>query len=172
MSRSMIQQFYTRSRKFLAGRRSQWSVARLPQFTMWARGTDTAVEQNKALDQQIKMFNGLLQAVCAKLLVKIRELDRANGDLQNLMEVSAIPAVFVDEKLLSARRPGTCGRPDKIAARFRLALRDSGERRHPSREGAREGRGIRIADGGRVEAAATPAPVLCDWAETSRPRQS
>jgi two-component system CheB/CheR fusion protein len=48
---------------------------------------------------QLKIFNDLLQAISAKLVVKIRELDRATGDLRNLIRASAIPAIFVDENL-------------------------------------------------------------------------
>jgi len=48
---------------------------------------------------QLKIFNDLLQTVCAKLVLKIRELDLATGDLRNLIKVSAIPAIFVDEYL-------------------------------------------------------------------------
>jgi len=48
---------------------------------------------------QLQIFNDLLQAVCAKLVVKIRELDRAAGELRNLIKASAIPAIFVDENL-------------------------------------------------------------------------
>jgi PAS domain-containing protein len=44
-------------------------------------------------------FNELLQAVCRKLLVKIKELDCVSGELDNLMKVNAIPTIFVDEKL-------------------------------------------------------------------------
>lgn len=48
---------------------------------------------------QLKILNDLLENVCAKLVVKIRELDRATGDLQDFIKVSAIPAIFVDEDL-------------------------------------------------------------------------
>jgi len=48
---------------------------------------------------QLKIFNDLLHTVCAKLVLKIRELDLATGDLRNLIKVSAIPAIFVDEYL-------------------------------------------------------------------------
>jgi two-component system CheB/CheR fusion protein len=48
---------------------------------------------------QLKIFNDLLQNVCAKLVLKIRQLDLATGDLRNLIKVSAIPAIFVDEYL-------------------------------------------------------------------------
>ncbi len=48
---------------------------------------------------QLKIFNDLLHTVCAKLVLKIRELDLATGDLRNLIKVSAIPAIFVDEVL-------------------------------------------------------------------------
>jgi two-component system CheB/CheR fusion protein len=47
----------------------------------------------------LKILNDLVETVCAKLVVKIRELDRATGDLQNLINVTAIPAIFVDENL-------------------------------------------------------------------------
>ena len=56
------------------------------------------VEIQPAADQ-LKIFNDLLQAVSAKLLIKIRELDRACGDLRNLIKVSSIPAIFIDERL-------------------------------------------------------------------------
>ena len=48
---------------------------------------------------QLKIFNDLLHTVCAKLVLKIRELDLATGDLRNLIKVSAILAIFVDEDL-------------------------------------------------------------------------
>jgi two-component system CheB/CheR fusion protein len=41
-----------------------------------------------------------LETVSARLLVKYKELDRANNDLQNLIAVTEIPALFVDENLL------------------------------------------------------------------------
>jgi PAS domain-containing protein len=56
------------------------------------------VQLQPAADQ-LKIFNDLLQAVSAKLLIKIRELDRASGDLRNLLKVSPIPAIFIDESL-------------------------------------------------------------------------
>ena len=48
---------------------------------------------------QLKIFNDLLRTVCAKLVLRIRELDLATGDLRNLIKVSGIPAIFVDEYL-------------------------------------------------------------------------
>jgi len=48
---------------------------------------------------QLDILNSLLETISAKLVVKIRELDRATGDLKNFIKVSAIPAIFVDENL-------------------------------------------------------------------------
>jgi len=45
-------------------------------------------------DGQLKMFNGLLQTVCRKLLTKIRELDCVSGQLTNLSKVCGIPLDF------------------------------------------------------------------------------
>jgi len=90
----MIQQTLLRSRGFLIGRRPQEKPATLDPLS---------VDPEKAPGEQVKMLNGLLQSVCAKLLAKIKELERVKGDLQNLMTVSAIPAVFVDENLLIRR---------------------------------------------------------------------
>jgi two-component system CheB/CheR fusion protein len=61
---------------------------------------EIAGQQGQPATDQIKIFNDLLQAVCAKLVVKIRELDRVNADLRNLIEASPIPAIFIDESLV------------------------------------------------------------------------
>jgi two-component system, chemotaxis family, CheB/CheR fusion protein len=52
------------------------------------------------VDVRVQALNDLLQTVSVRLLVRIKELDRTNGDLQNLIAVTAIPAIFVDENLL------------------------------------------------------------------------
>jgi two-component system CheB/CheR fusion protein len=96
--RSVIQQIRMRSRNLLA-RRRQGSIADLYQAAAEQDDGEVTAEQIKDAGDQIKMFNGLLQTVCAKLLTKIKELDRTHGDLHSLMEVSAIPAIFVDENL-------------------------------------------------------------------------
>jgi hypothetical protein len=93
---SLIQQFCVRSGTLLARRRPQTDITPAYLSTSRADGSMAAAE----VDDEIKMFNGLLHSVCRKLLGKIRELDCVSGDLKNLMEVCAIPAVFVDEKLM------------------------------------------------------------------------
>ena len=61
-------------------------------------GLSDAAACNTA-DERIKVFSNLLQTVCRKLLLKIRELDCVNADLSNLMKVCAMPVILVDEKL-------------------------------------------------------------------------
>lgn len=53
----------------------------------------------KPADGQIDMFNGLLEGVAARLLHQTTELQRVNTELQNLLELSATPAIFVDGNL-------------------------------------------------------------------------
>jgi two-component system CheB/CheR fusion protein len=62
-----------------------------------------SVQAANAGDQQISLVNILLQSVCQKLLLRIRELDCVSGELNNLMKVCAIPAIFVDDKLIVRR---------------------------------------------------------------------
>jgi two-component system CheB/CheR fusion protein len=88
---------------FPAHRRMGERIADLGRFAADVSDGLVAISNGKNADDQIKIFNDLLKTVCAKLLIKIKELDRANGDLQNLMQVSAIPAIFVDENLLVRR---------------------------------------------------------------------
>ena len=45
------------------------------------------------------MFNDLLENLSKRLVLKVHELRRSNAELQNLLEVGATPAVFVDEDL-------------------------------------------------------------------------
>ena len=66
---------------------------------MRAELQEVGAEQVQPHADQLKIFNDLLHTVCAKLVLKIRELDLATGDLRNLIKVSAIPAIFVDEYL-------------------------------------------------------------------------
>ncbi|MDB5393017.1 MAG: diguanylate cyclase [Rhodospirillales bacterium] len=93
-------EFRVRSRNLLALRRSRRNVACLYELPGEASDHEGAVEQDKAADDQIETLNGLLETVSARLLVKYKELDRANGDLQNLIAVTGIAAIFVDENLL------------------------------------------------------------------------
>lgn len=91
---SLIQQIGVRAGTLLMRRRPQTNIARAYVGAHRTGGvTETA-------DEQIKMLNGLLQTVCHKLLAKMRELDCVNGELSNLMKSCAIPAIFVDEKLM------------------------------------------------------------------------
>lgn len=62
-------------------------------------GRDNHVEYEKAQIEQIEMFNGLIQNLSSKLLVKINELDRLRGELLNITDVTATPAIFLDEQL-------------------------------------------------------------------------
>jgi two-component system, chemotaxis family, CheB/CheR fusion protein len=66
------------------------------------RRVTTRLQLNRIqpLTTSIEMLNGLLQTVSARLLVKYQELDRVNGDLQNLIAITEMPAIFVDENLL------------------------------------------------------------------------
>jgi two-component system CheB/CheR fusion protein len=98
MARSVIQQTLMRSRALLGRPRIRESAEDGSQ--MPAEADEVAVGQERNADERIKMLNDVLQTVCAKLVVKIKELDHANSDLHNLMEVSAIPAIFIDENLL------------------------------------------------------------------------
>lgn len=79
-------EFRRQSRRLLAQRHS---IA-LDAGKSAAQGTALAMDQ-------IDMFNHLLESVSASLIVKIGELKRLNAELQNLLEASAMPAVFVDE---------------------------------------------------------------------------
>jgi CheY-like chemotaxis protein len=53
----------------------------------------------EAVVDQFDMFNDLLENLSKRLVLKVHELRRSNAELQNLLEVGAIPAVFVDEDL-------------------------------------------------------------------------
>jgi hypothetical protein len=92
---SLIQQFGVRASSFLTLRRPQSGAACASH--LGARRVGDAV--SATADDQIKMLSGVLQSVCQKLLANIRELDRANNELTDLMKVCAVPAIFVDEKL-------------------------------------------------------------------------
>jgi PleD family two-component response regulator len=78
-------EFRVRSRNLLALRRAHRNSARLCGVPVEASDHETAVEQDKTADDQIATLNGLLETVSARLLVKCKELDHANGDLQNLI---------------------------------------------------------------------------------------
>jgi two-component system, chemotaxis family, CheB/CheR fusion protein len=93
-------EFRVRSRNLLALRRSRRNAARLYELPVEASDHEAAAEQDKAADDRIETLNGLLETVSARLLVKYKELDRANSDLQNLIAVTEILAIFVDENLL------------------------------------------------------------------------
>jgi len=96
---SLIQQIGFRAGALLVRRRTQTSIAHAYIGAPGAGGVAGA-ETAETADEQIKLFNILLQTVCRKLLAKMRELDCVSGELSNLMKVCAIPAIFVDEKLL------------------------------------------------------------------------
>jgi CheY-like chemotaxis protein len=96
-------EFRARSRNLLALRRAQRNAARLYQLPLEAGDHEAPAEEVKAADDRIEIVNGLLRTLSARLLVKIRELDCTNSDLQNLIAVTAIPAIFVDENLLVRR---------------------------------------------------------------------
>jgi DNA-binding response OmpR family regulator len=93
-------EFRARARNLLVLRRSQRNTARLYELPVEASDHDAAVEQDTAADDRVEILNGLLENVSARLLVKYKELDRVNGDLQNLIAVTDMPAMFVDENLL------------------------------------------------------------------------
>jgi len=93
---SLIQQIGVRAGTFLTRRRPQTNIAH--EYNGLLNGDSVAAAGTA--DEQIKLFNILLQAVCGKLLAKIRELDCVTGELNNLKKVCAIPAIFVDEKLI------------------------------------------------------------------------
>jgi hypothetical protein len=94
---SLIQQIGIRAGTLLMRWRPQTSIAHV---YFAAHGVDSSVAAGKTADEQIKMLNNLLQTVCRKLLVKIRELDCVSGELDNLMKVCPVPAIFVDDKLV------------------------------------------------------------------------
>jgi len=48
---------------------------------------------------QFDMFNGLLENLSTRLVLKVHELRRVDAELRNLLEINATPAVFVDEAL-------------------------------------------------------------------------
>ena len=91
---SLIQQIGVRAGSLLLRRRLQTSIA--PAYVS-AHRPGGVVE---TADEQIKVLNGLLQTVSYKLLAKMRELDCVSAELTNLMKSCAIPAIFVDEKLM------------------------------------------------------------------------
>jgi len=62
-------------------------------------GSDNHVEYDKARIEQIEMFNGLIQTLSSKLLLKINELDRLRGEFLNITDATATSAIFVDEQL-------------------------------------------------------------------------
>jgi len=97
------QEFRVRSRNLLALRRLHRKTACLDDLPVEASDHEAAVEQDNAVNDQIKTLNGLLETVSARLLAKYKELDRADGDLQNLIAVTEIAAIFVDENLLVRR---------------------------------------------------------------------
>ena len=47
---------------------------------------------------QIKALDGLIQALSARLLAKIAEIDRLRGELQNIVDATSIAAVFLDRQ--------------------------------------------------------------------------
>jgi hypothetical protein len=97
--RSLIQQISVRAGTLLVRRRPQTSL--IPAYFGGHRaGGVAASESTKTADEQIQMFNSLLQTVCYKLVAKIRELDCVSGELRNIMRICAIPAICVDEKLV------------------------------------------------------------------------
>lgn len=94
---SLIQQISVRAGSLLKLRRPQRSTA--CGSYVGARGVGDVVSAVQTADEQIKIISSVLESVCRKLLAKIRELDRANNELSDLMKVCATPAIFVDEKL-------------------------------------------------------------------------
>jgi len=79
-------EFRRQSRRLLAQRHSI-ALDTVPPI---GHGTTLAMDQ-------IDMFNRLLESVSASLILKIGELKRLDAELQNLLEVNAMPAVFVGE---------------------------------------------------------------------------
>ena len=88
--------FRLRSRTLLSIHR-----ARLISYRSLKLGTrsESNAEYDKARIEQIEMFNGLIQTLSSKLLLKINELDRLRGELLNITDATATPAIFVDEQL-------------------------------------------------------------------------
>ena len=93
---SLLQHIGVRAGTLLARRRRQTGFVAA---YSGAPGNSSHIVASTA-EERIKMFNDLLQAVCHKLLAKIRELDYVTGELNNLIKVCGIPAIFVDEKLI------------------------------------------------------------------------
>jgi CheY-like chemotaxis protein len=77
-------EFRLQSRRLLAQRHSG------------AADISAAPGLTQAVDQ-FGMFNSLLENVSASLVLKIGELKRIDAELRTLLEVTATPAVFVDE---------------------------------------------------------------------------
>jgi two-component system CheB/CheR fusion protein len=96
---SAVQQFSFQAGALLARLRQQISIIPARFGAHRCHDCSAINETGIAADEQIKMFNGLLQTVSRKLLGKIRELDCVSGELSNLMKVCATPAIFVDDKL-------------------------------------------------------------------------
>jgi two-component system CheB/CheR fusion protein len=95
---SLLQQIGVRAGTLLMRQRPQIHVARSYIGLRIAAGI-AAEEATKTADEQTKMFNDLFQSVCRKLVDKIRELDCVSGELNNLMKVCGVAAIFVDERL-------------------------------------------------------------------------
>ena len=114
-------EFRRRSRNLLALRRFRRNAVRLDELPGAACDHEAAVDQDKAAHGQIEILNGLLETISARLLVKYKELDHADGDLQNLIAVTEIAAIFVDENLLVRRFT-----PEALGV-YNISLRNIGQ---------------------------------------------
>ena len=78
------QEFRRQSRRLLALRHAELPLA---------------CPGGRAVVDQFDMFNDLLENLSKRLVLKVHELRRTGAELRSLLEVGAIPAVFVDEDL-------------------------------------------------------------------------
>jgi DNA-binding response OmpR family regulator len=89
-------EFRLRSRNLLSIHRARLMAYRSPKL---GTGSESDAEYEKSRIEQIEMFNGLIQTLSSKLLLKINELDRLRGELRNIADLTVTPAIFVDEQL-------------------------------------------------------------------------
>jgi CheY-like chemotaxis protein len=92
-------EFRTLFGKLLAMRHSRQTDSLSSSLADGASIDVRARERGQIGPDQIDIFNGLLENVTANLILKVKELHRVNAELQNLLEIGAISAIFVDGDL-------------------------------------------------------------------------
>jgi CheY-like chemotaxis protein len=93
-------EFRERSRNLLALRRAHRNATRLYELPVEPGDHKAPVKQEPVADDRVELLNGLLETISSRLLVNYKELDRVNGDLQNLIAVTEVTGIFIDENLL------------------------------------------------------------------------